>query len=144
MTSSEATWIERTDEEILARWEAIKDSDFFGVRSGELLCRLPFEKIKPYLKEDAREEDWTTVGKDRETILSEMLAYMPFAWEKANNERGLSASRSMDHYTEWVWLLGDDLGNLSDYEFYGKDNLVKICEKYGWDAGQWDDGIRTN
>jgi hypothetical protein len=32
----------------------------------------------------------------------------------------------------WVWLLGDEavnhFGDLEDYEYYGKDNLVKAVE----------------
>lgn len=82
--------------------------------------------------------------RDRESILNEMLDYMSFAFEKANNFRGISASRSMSHYSAWTWLIGDDFGNLLDYEYYGKDNLVEICEKYGWDHSQWDDGVRLN
>ena len=50
----------------------------------------------------------------------------------------------MCHYMAWVWLAGDDLGDLTDYQYYGKDNLVKICDHYGWDSSQWDDGERTN
>lgn len=144
MTCSNLVKAERTDEEILARYEEIKGSDFFNVKAEELLCRLPFEKVKPYLVEGAAESEWQVFGRDRATILAEMLEYMPFAWDKANNGRGLSASRSMDHYMEWVWLLGDDLGDLTKYQFYGKDNLVKICQKYGWDSSQWDNNIRAN
>lgn len=70
------------------------------------------------------------------------IGYMPFAWDKANNGRGFSASRSMSHYQAWIWLAGDDIGDLSEYDSYGKDNLVKICKHYGWDHSQWDNGVR--
>ena len=73
-----------------------------------------------------------------------MKEYMEFAWEKANEFRGLSAMRSMHHYTAWTWLLGDDFGNLLQYDYYGKDNLIRICEHYGWDHTKWDDGVRSN
>lgn len=134
----------RTDEEILARISAVEKEDWMGTQRNELIIRLPFAAVKPFLKNDAPEVGWEATGRDRETVLAEMLEYMPFAWEKANGERGISAGRSMDHYTSWVWLLGDDLGDLSDYQFYGKDNLVRICEQYGWDHSQWDDGERSN
>lgn len=134
----------RTDEEILERIEQIKGNDFLGTETFELICRLPFEKAKPYLREDATQSDWTQMSRDRETILKEMLEYMSFAWDKACNKRGISASRSMSHYAGWTWLIGDDFGDLQDYQFYGKDNLVRICEKYGWDHKQWDDGVREN
>lgn len=134
----------RTDEEIIARIEEVKDRDFFGFEISDLLIRLPFEKAKPYLKDDAKAEDWKVEPRDRESLLKEMHDYMSFAWDKANNQRGLSAGRSLCHYQAWVWLAGDDLGYFGDYEFYGKDELVKICNHYGWDSSKWDDGERTN
>lgn len=134
----------RTDEEILARIEAVKNEDFFGAQTGDLLIRLSFEKAKPYLKPEVTADQWKVVPRDRDKVLVEMLDYMPFAWGKANDGRGLSAGRSMDHYMAWTWLAGDDLGDLRRYNYYGKDNLVLICKHYGWDAGQWDDGVREN
>lgn len=137
---------ERTDLEIVNRIRELAATDFFGFESTDLLTCLPYDKAKEFLKPETTEEKWKEVftPRDRESVLKRMEEYMSFAWEKANNCRGLSAARSMNHYSAWVWLLGDDLGNLNDYEYYGKDNLVKICQKYGWDHHQWDDGIRTN
>lgn len=144
--ATQADFRERTDEEILDRIARIKNDDFFGAQSNDLLVRLPFEKARPFLKADAKVEDWKQQPRDRASLLKEMLDYMDFAWSKANNKRGLSASRTMDHYISWTWLLGDDeyFGDLATYEFYGKDNLVKICERYGWDSKRWDDGVREN
>lgn len=134
----------RTDDEILSRIEAVKENDWMGTQIGDLIVRLPFDKARPYLKPEVTEADWKPTSRDRDALLAQMLDYMPFAWEKANNERGLSAGRSMDHYSAWVWLAGDDLGDLQEYEFYGKENLRRICQQYGWDADQWDDGRRVN
>lgn len=136
----------RTEEEVLAKFLEVKEEDFFGFKTNDLLERLPFKFIKQYLKEDATEEKWEEVRQPltRESILKAMEEYMPFAWEKANNCRGLSAGRSMAHFMMWTWLLCDDFGDLEEYEYYGKDNLVKLCEFYGWDHTQWDDGIRSN
>jgi hypothetical protein len=52
----------------------------------------------------------------------------------------------MDHYSSWIWLIGDEaeFGDLTDYEYYGKDHLRHICDFYGWDADKWDDGRRVN
>jgi hypothetical protein len=128
----------RTDDEILARIEAVKNEDWLGVKTIDLLVRLPFEKAKPYLKPETTAEKWKVAPRDRESLLAEMLDYMPFAWEKANEERGISASRSMDHYSVWVWLAGDDLGDLTNYDDYGRYNLRCICKHYRWDASQWE------
>ncbi len=134
----------RTDDEILARIKERKKIDFFGFETSDLIIRLPFDKARPYLKDDAKEENWTVYPRDRESVLAEAEKYMEFAWDKANNFRGISAGRSMSHYMAWIWLMGDDLGNLLEYECYGKDNLVRICDHYGWDSSKWDDGVRAN
>lgn len=134
----------RTDEEILVRIKSLESVDFFGFETTDLIVRLPFDKATPFLKPEATEANWEQAPRDRESLLKEMQEYMPFAWEKANDGRGLSAGRSMAHYSAWTWLAGDDLGELKDYQFYGKDNLVRICQHYGWDHSQWDDGVREN
>ncbi len=136
----------RTQEQIVAKMKQVEDTDFFGVIRSDLLNYLDYEHAKEFLKPEAKEEQWNFNPLTREKVLGEMLEYMPFAWDKAINMRGLSAGRSMHHYTAWVWLIGDEevFGNLEDYQFYGKDNLRKICEHYGWNADQWDDGIRCN
>lgn len=134
----------RSTQEIIDRINEVQARDWMGTQTSDLLVRLEFEDAKPFLKDTAKAEEWKVRGRDRESLIAEMLDYMPFAWDKAINCRGISAGRSMDHYTAWVWLAGDDLGDLTDYEFYGKDNLRKICDHYGFDANQWDDGVRVN
>lgn len=132
----------RTDEEILARIEEREPFDWLGFERNDLIIRLPFEKAKPFLKPEVTAEAWTPAPRDRESVLAEMRDYMRFAWEKANEGRGLSAGRTMHHYMAWIWLIGDDLGELSRYQYYGKDNLLTICKHYGFESH--DDGERTN
>ena len=136
----------RSQEDILARINQLKDTDFFGHQISDLVDFLEYENAKPFLKPDTTKEQWDATSSDRDTILKRMEEYMDFAWEKANDRRGLSAGRSMDHYSAWVWMLGDQdkFGDLGDYEYYGKDNLKKICDTYGWDSSKWDDGVREN
>lgn len=134
----------RTQEEIIARIDAVADEDWIGTQRNSLVCALNFENAKPFLKEGTSEDDWTANTAD--DIRKEAIDYMDFAWDKAINCRGLSAGRSMDHYTSWLWLLGDnDLWrDLADYNHYGKPQLVKICEHLDLDASKWDDDIRVN
>lgn len=136
----------RTDEEIVARVSEIEAGgmDWIGTERCDLIDCLPFDAARPYLKDDATPDKWEALPRDRESVLARMLDYMPFAWEKANNCRGISAGRSMSHFAAWAWLIGEDFGDLSNYEHYGKPHLIAICERFGWDAKQWDDGIRTN
>ena len=134
----------RTDDEIISRINVVADRDFFGFEVSDLVVRLEYEKAKQFITPDVTQKDWEVVSREPADVISMMRDYMPFAWEKANDGRGLSAGRSLSHYSAWIWLAGDDLGDLLEYEFYGKDKLVLICNHYGWDSSEWDDGVRTN
>ena len=134
----------RTDDEIISRINVVADRDFFGFEVSDLVVRLEYEKAKQFITADVIQKDWEVVSREPADVISMMHNYMPFAWEKANDGRGLSAGRSLSHYSAWIWLAGDDLGDLLEYEFYGKDKLVLICNHYGWDSSKWDDGVRTN
>ncbi len=79
------------------------------------------------------EEEWDKERKEptRNHILQEMQDYLSFAYEKARGGRGISACRSMAHYTAWIWLLNEEdteehFGNLMEYDRYGIAHLDKI------------------
>ena len=134
----------RTDDEIISRINVVADRDFFGFEVSDLVVRLEYEKAKQFIPTYVIQKDWEVVSREPADVISMMHNYMPFAWEKANDGRGFSAERSLSRYSAWIWLAGDDLGDLLEYEFYGKDKLVLICNHYGWDSSKWDDGVRTN
>ena len=134
----------RTDDEIISRINVVADRDFLGFEVSDLVTCLDFQTAKREFDVNAEESAWEIVSREPADVIVRMYDYMPFAWDKANNRRGLSAGRSMSHYSAWIWLAGDDLGDLLEYEFYGKDKLVLICNHYGWDSSEWDDGVRTN
>ena len=138
----------KTIDEISSKIKELEngDEDFFGSKRSDLIGYLPFEQATPYLKEGVDSDQWTPRGLSRDEIVAEMLDYMEFAWGKANNCRGLSANRSVNHYEIWLWLLEDELGEKLEslYQYYGKPCLRAICEKYGWDWGKWDDGEWRN
>ena len=137
----------RTQEEILARIRAIKNEDWMGTQRNDLINALTFKNAEQFLKDRVTDDEWEPVRTATEKkIKSEAINYMAFAWDKAINCRGISAGRSMDHYTSWLWLLGDNelWRDLGDYTHYGKDNLRKICDYLQIDADQWDDGIRVS
>lgn len=135
----------RTQEEILARMKEREKEDFFGTERSDLLEYLDYNHAKPFLKETTTKEDWDEIY-NKQTPREKMIEYMEFAWEKVNGFRGLSSARSMSHYTSWLWLDGDNelWKTLEDYNYYGKPQLVSICEYLGLDASEWDDGIRAN
>ena len=139
----------RTPEEIVNRIDEISESDFFGAIRDDLVEFLPFEQVRGFLKEGVTQEDWSKSQKPitKEAIVSAIADYMPFAWKKANGCRGISSNRSIDHMRAFLWLLND--GSLEkmeeiEYEHYGKEQLIFVCEHVDIDWKQYDDGVRTN
>ena len=137
----------RTQEEILERIREVKDKDIFGFEWQSLADYLDYENVKPLIKEDVTRDKWK---KETRTPKEVMIEYMPFAWDKANNKRGLSAGRSIYHYKAWLWLDGNDKlsEDIEHYNYYGKPQLIEICEEIceylGIDHKQYDDGVREN
>lgn len=127
----------RTQQEILNRIEQLKDEDFFGFETGDLIMALDYGNAKPYLKPDCTEAQWTD-GREpytQENCRKNIRNYLPFAKEKADNERGISASRSQSHFRAWMWLACDDevLARVeaTEYESYGRPKLAIIEAHYG-------------
>jgi hypothetical protein len=138
----------RTQAEIVERIKQAMERDIFGFEWYEYaLCLTPesAESLRGIaIKKNADLSNWPYYKTDKD-LRDRCIDYMPFAWEKANNCRGVSAWRSLSHYKAWLWLLGqDDFDDIDDYEFYGKDQLRRICDFLGLDPDQWDDGIRVN
>ena len=138
----------RTQDEIIAKISEVEPDDWMGTIKSDLVEFLDYEHAKPYLKDDVTAAECSESVKDVKKPSLQIKDYMPFAFNKANNCRGLSAGRSLDHMYAWLWLDGQDefltANDIRDYQYYGKDELVKICELYGLDATQWDDGCRVN
>jgi hypothetical protein len=125
----------RKQAEIVARIKDIEEEGSVfrvGFAKSDLIEFLWFNHAKPYLKESVTKAEWDTC-RARDPI-KKLKDYMPFAWEKALGERGLSAGRNLVHMAEWLWLAGDDemLGLLDSglYGYYGTAALKAICEKY--------------
>jgi hypothetical protein len=130
--------MKRTQDEIVARMLAKQDEDFLGAIAGDLVPHLDLEHARPFLKEGTTE--WhPEVGVPRQ----EILEYLPFAWGKANDCRGISAGRSIQHLESWTWLDGKDL-DFKAYSHYGKGLLVMVSEEYGFDWRSEDDNQWSN
>lgn len=134
----------KTQEEIIARIEQIKARDFFGFETSDLVSYLDYKHASPFMKEGTTESEWGIAPKPPS---EEIVGYLPFAWGKANNCRGLSAGRSVSHMSAWLWLDGKEAlaDNLHEiYEWYGKPCLAVISQEYGFDWQAHDDGEWKN
>ena len=129
--------------------------DPFGITMADPVEFMTFEQARPYLTEDAIEkyesgkEKWTYEKYTPENVSNKIKDYIEFAWDKANDGRGLSAYRSLLHFSNWFYMFGnepcDELAeSLLDYEYYGKPWLVIISELLDIDWRKYDDGWWTN
>ena len=102
----------RNQEEIKVRFQKV--SDLFGTQKNDLINYMTFDNAKTFLKEEYVKE--VEAGTVKWVISTdpkkEILDYLDFAYNKAENERGLSAGRSMLHFKTWIWL--------DDNSFYGE------------------------
>ena len=64
----------RTDEEILARIDKVTARDWMGTQRVDLIQRLPVDKARPLLKDDADTSECTVRPRDHESVTDEMVA----------------------------------------------------------------------
>lgn len=125
----------RTYEEMVNRIDTLNNDIFGNMVSDDILIYLPFKYAKKYLKDDVNENEWEDERKEytEENVKKEIKDYISFAWQKAIRERGLSAVRSMKHFENWFWLLGEnEIEKMTrNYNDYGKNNIEKIAEWLG-------------
>lgn len=131
--------ITRTPDEIVKRIKEIKQSgsDFFGVQQAHLVFALEYKDAKQFLSDDYTEAEFNEARvSDRDALLSEAKEYMKFAVGKMLDERGLSAKRSVDHYSGWIWLLTNDKIHecfvSAEYGWYGRNQLRLAAEVLGF------------
>ena len=125
----------RTQEEIIQRIKANEKNLFFTMTAGDLMKYLPFDIVKEYLEEGLTPSDWKMFILTKASVIAEMVEYLPFAFMKAEDQRGLSASRSIQHILNWLWLIKDyemfEFANDDDNYFeYGRPILNKVKAKY--------------
>jgi hypothetical protein len=137
--------IKRSSAEIKARYEEVSQR-FLDFQGGDLLPYMDYEDAKPFLNKGVTAEQLADARAGLDSPLQEALEYLPFAWEKANDCRGLSASRSVDHLKAWLWLAGYDVDDDFDtrYQYYGKPCLVTASELVGFDWRAYDDKTWRN
>lgn len=124
----------RSPDEIVARVKMLDEDggDFFGFQRTDLVSVLDFEHAQPFLRPEATAADWETPPTDDE-LRQRAIDYLTFAFEKAQNHRGISAGRSVDHFSAWLWLLGILPDNWEDIDYaqYGVPKLFAACGALG-------------
>ncbi len=129
----------RTAEEIHDYTDANGHASFFGFDREAMVPFLTFEEAKPWLKEDAKEENWSdALPRTREAILGEIADYLNrVGFDKAVNHRGISAGRTVEKLRALCWLMEDDeavrLCDAAPYANYGAPILKAVAEHLGID-----------
>jgi hypothetical protein len=103
----------RPQDEILARTqEAYERDPLLGTEASDLAMALDREHLAAldWLDQDkiAALTDEEIATNTPEAAHAAAVDYMDFALGKANNQRGISAYRSLCHYAAWLWLCLED------------------------------------
>ena len=128
-----------TQDEIVERILERRENDILCWELEDFYSYLDYEHVKQFLKKDIKKSDINASILLRDNIIKQIKEYMPFAIEKMEDERGISAERSICHFIGWTWLAGDkDLSNkIADKSKisndYGRDILKMICKFYNID-----------
>lgn len=124
--------------EIKSYYEKRKNDDMFGFEMEILFDYMTSDDLTPYIEADRFDEfsKQHTQKADIMECAQDFLDYMVFAWMKACDERGISASRSVSKLGAYLFILGrSDLATLIHddelYNPYGAPALIAVCEKLG-------------
>ena len=95
---------------------------------------IPKEQLGDFgmeLKEGAEHE---AIPFTRENVLNQLKSDVAFGFEKALDQRGISASLMFDVVKMWNWILEEGLENWSDdqYAQYGLPLFKATANKYGF------------
>jgi hypothetical protein len=140
----------RTVEQILER---IKDvdrgfTDLTGAERTRLVCYLPYSTAGPYLNDGTTEKDWDVSPLDEDYIRSQVVEYLPFAFDKAEGHRGISTVRSLSHLRALFWLLGDDgvvaaIDSPEMYPQYGVPVLMLAAGRVDYDVSSLSEAVKN-
>lgn len=83
------------------------------------------------LMEDAKGTH-THIEFNRENILNQLKKDVEFGFEKALNQRGISAGLMFDVVRMWNWILEDGLENFDAYPMYGLPLFKATAIRYGF------------
>lgn len=136
----------KTIKQILENWEDFKGflDDRFGRRFSGFLTEGQARAIGWTLKEGyewPEPKEWT-----KENILEQLRADVAFGFEKALDQRGISASLMFDVVLKWNRVLEDGLEDWDEdnYAQYGLPLFKATAVKYGFDNPIGEDSGRES
>lgn len=82
------------------------------------------------LKEDVV---WKAKEFSKENVIAQLKKDVDFGFQKALDQRGLSASAMYQVVKMWLWVLEDELQDFESYAQYGLPLFKAVAVKYGFD-----------
>lgn len=133
----------RTEAEMIDR--IANHEDMFRTATSDLWRFLPWEHAREHANDktvkliDMGMDQWDRRELTREAVLADMREYMEGALEHAEDHHDLESARSLCHFVNWLWLLGDEetlnfITDAGNYQAFGVPALSKICEVYEFEA----------
>jgi len=117
----------------------IEDSFIEPRLAVRLIAFLPYEDAKEFLKEEVTEDIFKQEEFTEENVLNCLKRDLEFAFEKALDKRGISASLMYEVILGWMKVLEDDLRHHSVYAHYGLPLYKAVAIKYGFENPIGDD-----
>lgn len=124
----------KTIEQVLDNYKEFSDNiieDRFGKRFTDFLTEEQAASIGWHAKDGydwPEPKEWT-----EENVLEQLKRDVEFGWEKACDERGISAGLMYEVCQAWCKVLENGLEDFDEYGSYGKPLFKTIAHKYGWE-----------
>jgi hypothetical protein len=121
-----------------------------GRDTSRLLNFLSYDEAKQLIgeeniKEEYRGDKW---GKPKpwteKSLINQLKGDVEFGFEKALDNRGISASLMYEVVKMWLWILEDELYKMDEYPMYGLPLFKAVAVKYGFDNTIGDDNGSEN
>lgn len=111
-----------------------KSSTIDGRDLYRLALFIPENQLNDFGLSVAKGNEGSHVHKEltRENVLKQLENDVSFGFEKALNQRGISASLMYEVVSMWNWILEDGLEDFEDYAQYGLPLFKATAIKYGF------------
>lgn len=117
--------------------EMYKSNTLDGRDLNRLAQFIPYNQLKDFglvLNEGVGEEEWNKIVKEftKENTLKQLKDDVEFGFEKALNQRGISAGLMFEVVRMWNWILEDGLEDWDEgnYAMYGLPLFKATALKY--------------
>lgn len=70
-----------------------------------------------------------------ENVKRHLAVDLAFAFQKCNDERGISTGLMFEVIKMWMWVLDDELSEGTEYSGYGRSFYNSVAEKYNLPKG---------